>query len=374
MIAALIIITVAYLFIIGRFVFGFDKVNGFKLPDNPPESSFTIIIPFRNESDNLTDSLSSLSRLSYPSDKYEVILVNDESEDNSLDIILKFMDDSKIDMKVISNDRKTNSPKKDAISTAIKESKNEWILTTDADCVFHENWLLVYDAFIQEKMPKMVVGPVTYDIDNSFFERFQLMDFMSLAGATIGGFGIKKPFLCNGANLAYEKEAFRDLNGFTGSQDIASGDDIFLMEKFFEHYPQNVHYLKSKQAMVTTKAQESWPLLVSQRKRWAAKTSSYGNSFSKIVAAIVLLMNFSLLASLFLAFFNVFSFKTIGYVFLVKFWIDLWLIQKTAQFLEASQHLRPYVFVSLIYPFFNVYIALSAWYGGYQWKGRTFKK
>ncbi|MBT8302968.1 MAG: glycosyltransferase [Bacteroidia bacterium] len=374
MILALIIITVTYLVIIGRFIYGFDKVKGFQLLDSHPETTFTIIIPFRNESENLQDLLKSLSGLSYPSDKYEVILVNDDSEDNSLDIILKFLDSSKINMKVISNDRKTNSPKKDAISTAINKAKNEWILTSDADCIFHNEWLLTFDAFIQEKKPEMVVGPVTYDIDHSLFERFQFMDFMSLAGATIGAFGINKPFLCNGANLAYKKEAFLELNGFSGSKDIASGDDIFLLEKFVEHVPQEVQYLKSKQAMVTTKAQATWSLLVAQRKRWAAKTSSYGNAFSKIVAAIVLLMNFSLLAALFLAFFNVFSFKTIGYVFLVKFWIDLWLIQKTAQFLEASQHLRPYVLVSLFYPIFNVYIALSAWYGGYQWKGRTFEK
>ena len=79
----------------------------------------------------------------------------------------------------------------------------------------------------------MMVGPVSYNIlKHSFLENFQLLDFLSLQAATLGGFGIKKPFLCNGANLAYKKTVFTKLNGFQGNENIASGDDIFLFEKF----------------------------------------------------------------------------------------------------------------------------------------------
>ena len=371
---ALIGITLIYLFIIGRFVLGFDKVEDFKFEETEPKTTFTIVIPFRNEAENLPNLMQSLSELDYPSELFEIILVDDDSEDESLAAIKRFLDSARNDIKIIENERNSESPKKDAITTAIKRSKYDWILTTDADCTFNKEWLHTLDAFIKEKQLKMVVGPVTYTITNSFLERFQILDFMSLIGATIGGFGIGKPFLCNGANLCYPKEVFNSLNGFKGNDTIASGDDIFLMEKILQKHPEAVAYLKHPKAIVSTKPQNSLSNLISQRKRWAAKTSSYSNAFGKLVGAIVLLMNFSLLAGVFLGIFGVFTFKMIGYIFLIKFCIDLLLIFKAANFLNQTKHLSAYAFSSILYPFFNVYIAITAWYSGYTWKGRSFKK
>jgi cellulose synthase/poly-beta-1,6-N-acetylglucosamine synthase-like glycosyltransferase len=339
-----------------------------------PQTAFSIIIPFRNEAKNLPELLNSISEINYPTSLFEILLINDESSDDSLTILQGSIQETILDIKILDNVRLSNSPKKDAIVTGIKESKCAWILTTDADCTFSSNWLKTLNAFILNKKSKMVAGPVTYNISNSFFERFQYLDFLSLIGATIGGFGIGKPFLCNGANLAYQKKVFTEIQGFKGNENIASGDDIFLLEKVQKKYPKDLHYLKSQEALVLTHAEPTLSSLISQRRRWAAKTSSYSSSFGKTVGAIVLLMNFSMLAGLFLSIFGVITFKTIGYVFLIKFWIDLWLIQKTTKFMGTTRHLKTYLLVSLIYPFFNVYIALTAWFGGYSWKGRTFKK
>ena len=383
----LIGITLIYLFIIGRFVLGFDKVEDFELNNIEPKTSFTIVVPFRNEAENLPNLIQSLSELNYPKFLFEIILVDDDSEDDSVTIIKNIINNKLLDgvyaehsrstqgnITIIKNIRASESPKKDALTAAIKKSKHNWILTTDADCTFNKEWLSIIDAFIQEKQPKMVVGPVTYKIKKTFLERFQLLDFISLIGATIGGFGIGKPFLCNGANLCYSKDTFNNLNGFEGNNSIASGDDIFLMEKILQKHPKDVHFLKHKNAIVTTKPQESLSQLISQRKRWAAKTSSYSNPFGKLIGAIVLIMNFSILAATFLGLFGVFSFKMIGYVFLIKFCIDLWLIYKTSYFFNKTKHLSSYALSSLLYPFFNVYIAITSWYSGYSWKGRKFNK
>ena len=377
---ALIGITLIYLFIIGRFILGFDKVEDFLVNDVEAKTSFSIVVPFRNEAENLRNLLLSLSELNYPDTLYEIILVNDDSTDKSLNIINKVLGtlysegETQTDITIIKNKRTSESPKKDAITSAINKSNYDWILTTDADCTFNKEWLTTIDAFIQEKKPEMVVGPVAYNTCNTFLNRFQSLDFMSLIGATIGGFGIGKPFLCNGANLTYSKTAFENVNGFSGNDDIASGDDIFLMEKMLKKHHNGVHYLKHEDAIVTTNPQDSLSGLISQRKRWAAKTSSYSNSFGKLVGSVVLLMNFALLASTFLGLFGVFSFKMIGYVFLIKFSIDLLLIFKSAQFLKQTKYLTSYFFSSLLYPFFNVYVAITSWYSGYTWKGRTFKK
>ena len=113
-----------------------------------------------------------------------------------------------------------------------------------------------------------------------------------MIGCTIGGFGIKKPFMCNGANLCYSKEIFHELNGFEGNNHLASGDDIFLLEKMFKHFPKKTKYLKSDKALIITSAEPTLKKLFQQRIRWASKSTSYSNRFTKIVGLIVLLTIF----------------------------------------------------------------------------------
>ena len=381
MILGFIIITVLYLLLILALAFGFDKIEDFKVEDIKANTKFSVIIPFRNEAENLPELLTSISELNYSKSHYEIIFVDDDSKDGSVDIISKVLDTkflneslTRTGIKVIQNIRTSNSPKKDAITSAIKIAKHGWIVTTDADCVLPRFWLDTLDCFIQKKQCKMVVAPVTcYDLD-SFLKRFQLLDFLSLIGATIGGFGIGKPFLCNGANLAYEKALFLELNGFDGNNTIASGDDIFLLQKVIKEDKNAIRFLKSKAALVKTKPQQNLKSLISQRKRWAAKTSSYNSVFGKIVGLIVLLMNTVLVCGFTLTLFGLLHYKLILYVFIIKSLVDFLLLFKTTRFLEQENHLSSFIFSSVLYPLFSVYIAFLSLFSKYKWKGRTFKK
>jgi glycosyltransferase involved in cell wall biosynthesis len=161
MILISIIITLIYLLLIGSFVFGFNKTKAFSLKNTASKTTFSVIIPFRNESENLPDLLKSIASLKYPKHLFEIILVDDASKDNSVELIMKFLSSVKYDIKVISNNRTTNSPKKDAITLAINKAKHEWIITTDADCILPKNWLNSFDEFIQKTISKCIVAPVT---------------------------------------------------------------------------------------------------------------------------------------------------------------------------------------------------------------------
>jgi len=370
----IVCITLLYLALIGSFVIGFDKIKISPLDETKAETTFTIVIPFKNEAENLNDLLQSIISLNYPGSLFEVILVNDDSNDSSTEIISDFMTKSKLDISLIQNIRITNSPKKDAITSAISKAKHSWILTTDADCVVPKYWLDSFDSFIKINESNFIAGPVTYHKIDTFLKRFQTLDFLSLIGATIGGFGIQKPFLANGANLAYKKDIFITLNGFEGNTNIASGDDIFLLEKALKHYPSKVHYLKSKLAMVLTKPQTNFKNLISQRIRWAAKTSSYNNLIGKTTGLLVLLMNASLICYLFLAITGLVNFKLLGYIFIIKFSIDFFLIYKTARFFNQPEVLASYWLSSLIYPFFSAYIGIISAFKGYKWKGNYYRK
>ncbi|MFD1616379.1 glycosyltransferase family 2 protein [Gelatiniphilus marinus] len=375
-----ILIAVLYLLLIGSFVLGFDKVPVFMLKDIKAKTTFSVIIPFRNEAENLPHLLASIDALAYPNHLYEIILVDDESGDDSVEIIKKNLDtipiknaSTRTNISIIKNNRTSNSPKKDAITTAIKQAKHNWIITTDADCILPKYWLNSFDEFIQTTTSKCIIAPVTYTSKHGFLNRFQLLDMLSLQAATIGSFGIKKPFMCNGANFAYKKALFLELNGFDGNNNIASGDDIFLLEKAVKTHPKNVNYLKCEHAIVTTKTQPTWSKLKVQRIRWAAKTSAYNNMFGKLTGLLVLLTNTLIISLLLLVLLSAFNLKIFVFILIIKWNIDFYLIYKSASFFNQKKVLKTYVFGFLLYPLFSVFIAFVSLFKGYKWKGRHFK-
>ena len=370
----LLLITLAYLSLIFWFIYGIENVKDEKLSSSPINNKFSIVIPFRNEEKNLNSLLNTLLDIEYKNNDFEVIFVDDESTDKSRDLISSVLKDSSIDFSIIDNERFSNSPKKDAITKALKIAKYNWIVTTDSDCYLPESWLLTFNNFINSKHPKMIVAPVTFTSNGSFFEEFQYLDFLSLQNATIGGFGIQKPFLSNGANLAYRKDGFDKLNGFDNNNSIASGDDVFLLEKFLKNYPKDVHYLKSYDALVATKPEKDLKNLVQQHVRWAAKTTSYNNWFGKLVGFIILLMNATVLDSILFALIGLLNWNELLLILTCKFSVDFIFLNKTTSFFKKPICIKYYLINALLYSFFSVYVAFYAMLFNYKWKGRTYSK
>ena len=367
-------IVVLYSLLILSFTLGFSLVKPPQKHTSSPGTRFSILVPFRDEEAHLPALIKSLDEMDYPKRLFEVIFINDDSIDDSVELSLRLLTSSSIDFRIIDATRKSNSPKKDAIETAISLAKYPWIITTDADCTVPELWLQECHNFIITSDIKMLVAPVTYTSSFSPFNQFQLLDMLSLQGATIGGFGLRLPFLCNGANFIYKKALFITLNGFDGNDNIASGDDVFLLEKALKKYPKQVKYLKSKEAIVTTRPQPSLHGLIQQRVRWAAKGSAYNNLFGKGVGLLILLMNAAVLAAFFLSFIGVFNvLYSIG-LLILKLGVDYLLLYRSADFFNQLQSLRYYIFSAVFYPFFSTFVATYAMFNGYKWKGRYFKK
>ena len=276
-----------YILLIGQLIYGFNKVKSFESNNIKPITVFTIIVPFRNEAKNLPKLLESFSKLNYPRELIEIILIDDFSNDNSNRIVYQWrIKNDDIDTTLLENLRLSNSPKKDAIFRAIPIVKHNWIITTDADCIVPRNWLLTFDNYIQNNDVEMIVGSVIYKTKNNWFHHFQQLDLLSLQGTTLGSFGIGKPFMCNGANFAYTKKIFNELDGFNGNNKIASGDDVFLLQKAVTKQLSNVHVLKNQWAIVKTKPENNFFKFFMQRVRWASKTSSYNSFYAKILASI----------------------------------------------------------------------------------------
>lgn len=368
---------ILYLLLIASLIYGWKKVPEFKPEDQDNKTRFSIIIPFRNEAGNLPKLLNSLSKLHYPDPNFEILLVNDESEDTSEKICNEFIKDHPLlNARVLQNKRRSNSPKKDAISTAIENAQFEYLLTTDADCLVPELWLQAYNDFILENKPKLVAGPVRIlntEKKKALFQTFEELDILSLQATGIGAFGIDRPFICNGANLCYEKKAFEEAGKFTGNEDIASGDDVFLLQKFRKTHLKT-GFLKAKEAIVETTSQESLKQLISQHIRWAAKTPAYTSLFGRFAGITVFLTNLLLLLGIPLVFFELLSYTPLVLLFFVKFNADFILLYTAAKFFEREDVMRNYFWCSFLYPFFSVFVAFLSLFKDFEWKGRKFSK
>lgn len=355
-----------YILFIGQLIYGFNRMKRFSKKEFIPKTSFSIVVPFRNEKENLPNLLHSISLLNYPKDLMEVILVDDDSEE------VFSVQYSVFSLKVIKNERKSNSPKKDAIETAIQIAKNDWIITTDADCLVQKDWLTIYDQYIQENEVDMIASGVCYLPKNGFISAFQNLDFLSLQGATIGSFGIGKPFMCNGANFAYSKHFFKELNGFQGNDSIASGDDVFLLQKAILVAQKKVGFLLAKESIVATKSVETWFELFQQRVRWASKSTGYSSVYGKMLALVVLVGNLAWIVTFLFWLFQLIDPNIFLLFIALKFLIDFILLYKTANFFESK--LQYVLASSLLYPFFSVSVAVYSLFGDYSWKGRNFRK
>lgn len=375
MVIVWILICTLYSILILLFLYGFNRLTPYKQPKTVAKITFSIVVPFRNEEANLGMLLRSFTGLQYPRMLYEIIFVNNGSTDGSVAIIEKFIaDNSEFNLRLIHTEGLTKSPKKAAITLAVSEAVHQWIVTTDADCAVPEEWLATLAGSITRRDPKMVLMPVTYKINNTFLHKFQFMDFLSLMGSSMGGFGIGRPFMCNGANLAYERKVFDEVSGFKGNYHIASGDDIFMMEKVLEKYPGRVVFLKTPKVAVQTLPQPDWKSLFHQRKRWASKTAAYKNPFAKLVAFLVLIFNLGFPVFTVFCFTHGFPFKLILLGFAIKFNVDFFLIYKTALFFRQQKLLYSYYVVALVYPVYCVLTAFYSFFGTYNWKGNRFRK
>ncbi|HZW77448.1 MAG TPA: glycosyltransferase [Flavobacteriaceae bacterium] len=369
MIFTLFFILLVYIGSLIMLFIGNRKIPLTVLPESEPVVRFSILIPFRNEEKNLPSLLTGLDGIIYPPDFFEVIFINDASEDASVEIIRQHAFRNP-NVKLVQNIRKSPAPKKDALETGISEAKHPWIVTTDADCLLPSLWLQTLNEFILAKNPEMVCGPLTYRIKNNFLHEFQLAENLMLQFVTKGAFGLRRPIMCNGGNLAYRKESFFEVDGFRGNESIASGDDIFLMEKFRKH-EKSILFLNSQKALVETQPLESLQEILNQRVRWASKTSKQNNVFAMTLGIIVAAANlgfiFSLPAPLFLPggiFFMIYI--------ILKILVEGFLLFYIAAFLKKKIRLHLFLLAALINPFLFIIILYKSLYGNYSWKKRKF--
>ncbi|SDW76778.1 Glycosyltransferase, catalytic subunit of cellulose synthase and poly-beta-1,6-N-acetylglucosamine synthase [Hydrobacter penzbergensis] len=335
---------------------------------------FSIIIPARNEEGQIGNCLASIFGQSYPGTHFEVIIVNDHSTDRT-EAVVKAWQAQHANLCLINmadhvEPNALNSYKKKALELAIATSSGEWVVTTDADCQAKPGWLSLLDAYIRQYQPVFVAAPVMFTTKGNFLDTFQLLDFISLQGITAAAVSAGFHTMCNGANLAYRKDVFYAVDGFKGIDGLASGDDMFLMHKIKQLYPNRMGYLFAQGAIMATAPMADWRSFINQRIRWASKADAYQDRGIFRTLALVYALN----ACLFL--------WLVGSLFFTGGWVP-WLIFIAIKTLVELSFMIPvskfYGHLPAMYwflpmqPFHIAYTVVAGWlgkFGSYQWKGR----
>ncbi|MGC8751050.1 glycosyltransferase family 2 protein [Hydrotalea sp.] len=339
-----------------------------------PTTQFSIIIPARNEAANIGSCLQSITQQNYPQHLFEVIVIDDFSTDETSSIVEQWQQQySNIRLMPLANEVPTehNSYKKWAIEKAIEKANGTWIVTTDADCIANANWLHSLAQCIEEKKPVLVVAPVSFIYHPTLLGIFQYLDFLSLQGITAASVSAGIHSMCNGANLAYLKSAFYTVNGFKGINHIASGDDMLLMNKIKQHFPNSIAYLFHPNAIVLTQPVFSWKEFFNQRIRWASKADKYDDKSIFWVLVLVYLYNFMLLVLPILALVFLSWPLLICWIVcvLIKTIAELSFMRPVSRFF-GSQHLKWFPWLQ---PLHITYTVIAGWlgkFGHYEWKGR----
>ncbi len=338
---------------------------------------FSVIVPARNEENNIKQCLESILQQPYPRELFEVIIVNDHSTDETENIVLALQKQYSnlflLNLKDHLTNKQLTAYKKKAIELAAIQCDGSWIVTTDADCIVTDNWLSNFDQYIQEREPVFVAAPVMFTNDHSFLSVFQLLDFLSLQGITAASVSAGYHSMCNGANICYRKDVFTEVGRFIGIDHIASGDDMLLMHKIKLKYPGKIGYLYSKESIVLTSPMGTWKDFFNQRIRWASKASSYQDKGIYWILLLVYLLNAALFVLLVSSPFI--HHGIINWLILVgiKTLVELSFMLPVARFYGQIKAL---FWFPLMQPFHIFYTVVAGWlgkFGTYQWKGRTVK-
>lgn len=341
-----------------------------------PTTNFTIIIPARNEEANIGKCLLAILVQNYPSNLFEIIVIDDYSTDATPSIIQQLQTNHTnlklIRLAEILLDKPLNSYKKKAIEIAINQASNNWIITTDADCFAPINWLSSYNNYIQQNDVVFVGAPVVFTNNGSVLQAFQCIDFMAFQGVTVAVVSAGFHAMCNGANLAFKKTIFFEVDGYKDIDNIASGDDMFLMNKIQKKYPKHIGFLYNQSAIVSTLPMPTISSFFNQRIRWASKTNSYKDVRIIVILWMVLLLNMALLAMPFIATIKINLFFYWLGLLAIKTLVEAMFAFKIATFFKIV--LKPWhLLLQFPHILYTSVVGFLGLFGTYKWKGRTVK-
>ncbi len=358
-------LSIAYLFFLYNIFSLWEKTPELEVSKTASEERVSVVIAARNEERNISTCIHSILQNDYQG-KFEVIVVNDHSTDNTLEV-LQNINDARVKVANLPADK---MGKKSALSHGIELAQGEIILCTDADCIVGKNWIVSMIAALHGK--HFVTGPLRLKEMQSALGAFQILDLSAMMAITAYGINTSSFYLANGANLGFRKKAFLNLNGYKGNEKYASGDDVFLIQKMAKELPDKVSFVKSRTAIVETLGVEKVKDFFSQRKRWATKSGAYTDRGLQFVLGFVFLFNVMLVVNLVVGPFFVGGLFFIGLIqLMIKVIMDYLLLSNLSTYFKTEEAMK-YFFRASLWAVVNIIFSgcVALFAKNYSWKGR----
>lgn len=363
------LVGILYLLLLGR-LRTFWKPSQKPIQLERPSEMISIIIPFRNEAENLPDVLKSVLALSFR--PLQVVFVNDSSEDDSVDVLSKLLADVQEESISFEILHAHGTGKKAALQTGIQHASGGIVLTTDADCHLPSAWVEMMCAPFTSDRIQLTAGPVISKGQNGFLEKFQQVEWASVLLVTQASFALNMPLMCSGANLAFRKSAFVQVDGYKGNEHLLSGDDEFLLKKVVRYFGSDAAiYVKEEDALVKTQSQASWASLFSQKVRWASKWKLHQSTVHLLSSLLPAMLQFFFLISIVLLGQGTLGVMTFCVLWSIKIFSEYWNLSLVLNSYRIRHATWVFVVTSLIHPIYVIRVVLGALFGKFVWKGRN---
>lgn len=255
-------------------VMGLLFAMGLFLParqQNAAQLFVSVIIAARNEERLLPDCLYSVLNQTYPGNLFEVIVVDDRSEDRTASMVQQFAEKhSNVRLIQIKEKAEKISGKKNALEQGIKVSRGDILLFTDADCTVQNTWIEGMVRYFTNDVG-LVIG-ASFTKSAAWFERLQSFDFAAMKAAACGITNLGLPFAASGQNLAYRKAAFDEVGGFEKIWHRISGDDVLMMQLIRKLTKWKIVFSDDVGTFNSTRPEPTLRAFIHQRSRWASNT------------------------------------------------------------------------------------------------------
>ena len=359
-----------FLFIIRN---GLKKLN-YNVSQHISDEFISIIIPFRNESGNILNSLQSLTALDYPKNKFEVIYVNHSSVDDSLHKLSSAVKPGNVKVISVPQSFSLNAHKKRAVRFGIENSTGDIIFTTDADCIHQQGWLKQMMGCFDENTG-FLSGPVEFYDNKSIWGSIQKTEFAGLVLAGAGLIGSGRPVICNAANIAYRRSAYEAVNGFKDNINISSGDDEFLMQKICRETNYKIKFCLNKEAVVKTDINKSVSQFYNQRKRWASKGLFYADKLLVLKLILIFLFYISLVLMPVITIFLSGKYLLIFILSVViKFSLEYNILKTGSKILFTGSILKNFFLAEFLQVPYIIIAGAAGIFGNFTWKDRKLKR
>lgn len=338
-------------------------------PESTAVPSLLLLVAARNEAQRLPALLSSLR--AQTDRRLQVWVVDDHSEDATAEIVLQAAVDFPMPLRLLQLPPGMRGGKKRALQWAMEQLQADWVATTDADCTLPPQWVALLRAQMVQEGVHWVSGPLRYRVLGPWSAALAV-EFSSLIGVAASSMRLGAPNMCNGANLAFSRQAFLAVGGYADNLHLASGDDEFLMHKISSRFPGSLRFLPAPGYVVETEAPVNFSEFWQQRLRWAGKWRHY-RSLPPLLAALgVFGFHLCWLLALGCTLLGLWPWQLFAFALLGRAAAETLFLRRVLQQLGQGG-LWPWApLLSLGYSAYAVATALGSIRGRYRWKGRRY--